>query len=274
MAIYRKVSISFWTDPKVDERFSPEDKYFFLYLLTNPHTNLCGCYEISYKQLKDETGYSRESISVLINRFEKTYNIIRYDAETYEMLILNWKKYNWSNSPSFVSSVQKEIQKVKNPQFREFLLDERHCVDTVSTLSDTVSSAPVTVTDTVTVNSSNSINLINIEDVNKEKEVKKRVRKKYEDTPEFEAFWNAYPKQKAKTEAREAFAKVDVPLQTLLDALEIQKKSHDWLKEGGQYIPYPAKWLNKRRWEDATDTTQQTDRYANLRRLAEEFEDE
>lgn len=262
MAIYRKVSISFWTDPKVDERFSPEDKYFFLYLLTNPHTNLCGCYEISYKQLKDETGYSRESISVLINRFEKTYNIIRYDVETYEMLILNWKKYNWSNSPSFITSVQKEIQKVKNPKFREFLLDERHCVDTVSNDDDTVSSAPVTVTDTV--NSFNSV-----------KEVKKRVRKKYEDTPEFEAFWNAYPKQKAKTEAREAFAKVDVPLQTLLDALEVQKRSNDWLKDGGQYIPYPAKWLNKRRWEDAVDTKpQQKGRYDNLMNLAEEFADE
>lgn len=266
MAIYRKVSISFWTDPKVDERFSPEDKYFFLYLLTNPHTNLCGCYEISYKQLKDETGYSRESISVLINRFEKTYNIIRYDTETYEMLILNWKKYNWSNSPSFVTSVQKEIQKVKNPQFREFLLDERHCVDTVSNNDDTVSSTPVTVTVTDTVNSFNSV-----------KEVKKRVRKKYEDTPEFEAFWNAYPKvkQKSKQEAREAFAKVDVPLQTLLDALEVQKKSHDWTKEGGQYIPYPAKWLNKRRWEDSMDAKPiETDRYENLRRLAEEFDDE
>lgn len=273
MAIYRKVSISFWTDPKVDERFSPEDKYFFLYLLTNPHTNLCGCYEISYKQLKDETGYSRESISVLINRFEKTYNIIRYDAETYEMLILNWKKYNWSNSPSFVSSVQKEIQKVKNPQFREFLLDERHCVDTVSTLSDTVSSAPVTVTDTVT----NTVTDINLGKVNSDKEVKKRVRKKYEDTPEFEAFWNAYPKvkQKSKQEAREAFEKVDVPLQILLDALEIQKKSNDWTKEGGQYIPYPAKWLNKRRWEDSMDAKpQETDRFANLRRMMEECEDE
>ena len=91
MATYRQVKLAFWTDHLISDNFSAEDKYFFLYLLTNPHTNLCGCYEISYKQLKDETGYSRESISVLINRFEKTYNIIRYDTETYEMLILNWK---------------------------------------------------------------------------------------------------------------------------------------------------------------------------------------
>ena len=68
---------------------------------------------------------------------------------------------------------------------------------------------------------------------------------------------------------------MDVPLQTLLDALEVQKRSNDWTKDGGQYIPYPAKWLNKRRWEDSMDAKPiETDRYANLRRLAEEFDDE
>ena len=274
MAVYRKVSISFWTDPKVDERFSPEDKYFFLYLLTNPHTNLCGCYEINLKQIKDETGYSRESISVLVDRFERAYNIIRYDATTYEMLILNWKKYNWSNSPSFVTSVQKEIQKVKNQDFKAFLLDERHCVDTVS---DCVHTVPytVTVTDTVNSYSSNSNNDINLENVNTEKEVKKKARKKYEDTPEFTEFWNAYPKQKDKTKAREEFSRVDVPLDVLLSALEIQKRSNDWTKEGGQYIPYPAKWLKGRRWEDSMEVNVQSGgRYDNLKRIAEELDDD
>lgn len=269
MAVYRKVSISFWTDPKVDEKFSPEDKYFFLYLLTNPHTNLCGCYEISYNQLSRETGYSEDTILVLLDRFERVYNMIRYDKTTYEMLVLNWKRYNWNSSPKFASSVDKEISKVKNASFREFLMQD----DTVSIQypysTDTVSIAPVTVTVTEAVNSINSI----VETTSSS--TRKRVRKKYEDTPEFEAFWNAYPKQKAKTEAREAFAKVDVPLQTLLDALEVQKRSNDWTKDGGQYIPYPAKWLNKRRWEDSMDAKPiETDRYANLRRLAEEFDDE
>lgn len=269
MAVYRKVSISFWTDPTVDEKFSPEDKYFFLYLLTNPHTNLCGCYEISYKQMKDETGYSRESIITLINRFESTYNIIRYDKTTYELLILNWKKYNWSNSPKFETSIQKEMKSIKNQQFREFLLGERYCIDTVSDQSDTVSIAPVTVTVTDTV-------IDRPLDYNPTKETK-RVRKKYEDTEDFKRFWDAYPKQKGKTEAREAFAKVDVPIDVLLSAIETQKRSRDWIKEGGQYIPYPAKWLNKRRWEDSVDVnigTHGMERYSNLQRLAEEFENE
>ena len=46
MAIYRNVSMSFWTDSKVADDFTAEDRYFYLYLFTNPHTNLCGCYEI------------------------------------------------------------------------------------------------------------------------------------------------------------------------------------------------------------------------------------
>lgn len=277
MATYRQVQLSFWTDSFIADNFSAEDKYFYLYALTNLHTSLCGCYEVSEKQIAKEMGYSVESIESILDRFEKSFNLIRYDKKTKELLILNWSKYNWTSSPKFRPPLERSIEEVKNTNFKDYLMDLlngedttdfRYRIDTVSEKDSDVrypTDTTVNVTDTVIVNSSNSTNV-----------VKKRVRKKYEDTPEFEAFWNAYPKvkQKSKQEAREAFAKVDVPLQTLLDALEVQKKSHDWTKEGGQYIPYPAKWLNKRRWEDATDTTQQTDRYANLRRLMEECEDE
>ena len=62
MAIYRNVQLSFWTDNKILDDFTPEDKYFYLYLLTNPHTNICGCYEISYKSMSDDTGYNKETI--------------------------------------------------------------------------------------------------------------------------------------------------------------------------------------------------------------------
>ena len=51
MARYRNVSTSFWEDNKIVDDFTPEDKYIYLYCMTNPHTNLCGCYEISLKQI-------------------------------------------------------------------------------------------------------------------------------------------------------------------------------------------------------------------------------
>ena len=71
---------------------------------------------------------------------------------------------------------------------------------------------------------------------------------------DFEKFWNAYPKQIKKMEAREAFAKVDVPVERLLEAINAQIKKPDWQKEDGRYIPAPAKWLNERRWEDGENS--------------------
>ena len=66
MAVYRNIQMTFWTDVELVDGFTPEDKYFYLYLLTNPHTNLCGCYEISMKQISDEMGYTKETIEKLI----------------------------------------------------------------------------------------------------------------------------------------------------------------------------------------------------------------
>ena len=43
----------------------------------------------------------------------------------------------------------------------------------------------------------------------------------------------------------------DAELQAvILRAVEAQKKTKDWLKDGGQYVPHPASWLNGERWQD------------------------
>ncbi len=77
----------------------------------------------------------------------------------------------------------------------------------------------------------------------------------------FDRFWNAYPKKKGKESARRAWEKLrpDVALcRVMAEALERQKRSRDWRKEGGQFIPYPATWLNGRRWEDEEDKPDST----------------
>lgn len=69
----------------------------------------------------------------------------------------------------------------------------------------------------------------------------------------FEAFWASYPSKVGKGAAEKAFAKVNPPqdlLRRMLDALELQKSSPRWTRDGGQYIPNPATWLNQSRWLD------------------------
>lgn len=123
MAIYRNVQLSFWTDNKVEDDFTPEDKYFYLYLLTNPQTNICGCYEVSYKQLCNQTGYNKDTIERLLNRFENIHNMIRYSKETKEILILNWYKYNWSKSKDTIKGVRKVAEHIKSESFRQYVFD-------------------------------------------------------------------------------------------------------------------------------------------------------
>lgn len=69
----------------------------------------------------------------------------------------------------------------------------------------------------------------------------------------FERFWSAYPKKTAKQNALKVWVKLkpdDELIQHILSSLEQQKRSVQWTKDNGQYIPYPATWLNGRRWED------------------------
>ena len=73
---------------------------------------------------------------------------------------------------------------------------------------------------------------------------------------EFDRFWAEYPRKVAKSKAKAAFEKVmqkGVSIEALLGALRIQKLSTQWTKDGGQFIPHPATWLNQERWEDEVD---------------------
>jgi len=77
-----------------------------------------------------------------------------------------------------------------------------------------------------------------------------------ESNPLFDIFWKEYPKKKAKAEALKAFRRLS-PSQELFDtimkSLGRDKKSEDWIKNEGKFIPHPASWLNGKRWEDEVD---------------------
>lgn len=68
---------------------------------------------------------------------------------------------------------------------------------------------------------------------------------------DFEIFYAAYPKKRNRPDAVKAFAKVSVPVEVLVTAIErLLKTDEGWRKEGGRYIPYPASWLNSEGWND------------------------
>lgn len=69
----------------------------------------------------------------------------------------------------------------------------------------------------------------------------------------FEKFWAEYPKKKSRGDAEKAWAKINPDEHLagqILQAVQRAKTSDQWLKDAGQFIPYPATWLRDKGWLD------------------------
>ena len=122
MSIYRHVHINYWQDAFILD-LTPEEKYFYVYLLTNSKTKQCGIYELPMRIIETETGYNRETIDKLINRFEE-YKKIVYDKSTKEIYLKNWTKHNKITSFKVKKCVEKELSKVKSKDLINLFLQE------------------------------------------------------------------------------------------------------------------------------------------------------
>lgn len=75
---------------------------------------------------------------------------------------------------------------------------------------------------------------------------------------DFDLFWKEYPKKVGdKKKAKESFinkckeSKLSGGFITLLlNAVKLQKRSKQWKKDKGEFIPHPTTWLNGKRWND------------------------
>ena len=125
MAIYRSIQTAFWQDAKVLEEMTPEDRYFYLYLLTNPAVKQVGIYQLTRKQMAFELGYSMESVNALLERFIHHHDIIRYDYDTREICIVNWGKYNFPRAGTPIENcIRKELREVKQTDFIKIIYDK------------------------------------------------------------------------------------------------------------------------------------------------------
>lgn len=138
MGIKRIVDVQFWNDDKVLEYFSPEDKLFMLYLMTNPHTTQLGIYPINQKHMSFELGYTVDVINVLLDRFENKYEMIKYSNETKEIAIKNYLRHSIIKGGAPVRDcLVKEIKNVKNKELLGYVfsnLKQYELNDTVTRL--------------------------------------------------------------------------------------------------------------------------------------------
>ena len=122
MAKFRQIQTDFWSNPYVQEEMTPEDKFFYLYLMTNEKSTQIGIYKITKKQIAFDMGYSIESVGNLLKRFMEQHKLIKYDSETREIILLEWSKtsLNKGGKP-FEDLISSELKEVKQKEFIEII---------------------------------------------------------------------------------------------------------------------------------------------------------
>jgi hypothetical protein len=79
-------------------------------------------------------------------------------------------------------------------------------------------------------------------------------------TASFESFWRAYPRKVKRPAAACAWSKLNPDSELavkIICAVERARRSEQWTEYNGKFIPYPATYLNQRRWEDEIEVSAQ-----------------
>ena len=255
MGEFTKIARSFWeTDEARD--MTPEEKYFWFYLRTNANVNTLGCYVFRMRRAMDETGYNRETLEKLLSRMvEQGY--ISYCAETGEVLLLGWGAENWNKGTGVKRAVAADLKNVQSPELSNTLLgllDEAGLLPLLpQSGSENAGISKASDSEGHTGTTEDSEGQAGTIQKEKEKEKEKKNISLAFSSEMFAAFWEAYPNRKNKQDAIKAWKKLKVTPEkfaAIMEGLERAKASVEWAKAAGEFIPYPASWLNAGGWEN------------------------
>jgi hypothetical protein len=200
----------------------------------------------SPKGVMRTTGASIDDINILIMR----KFVIPFDSGV--VVIRHWKIHNYIQNDRFKPTVYAdEKAQLSKGSDNVYRLDT-NCIQNVSTLDTQVRLGK----DSKGKDSIGEVNTL----------AHPEVSGVVEETP-FDIFWKAYPRKTGKGDARKKFAKAltKTSFENIMAALGKVKASAQWKKDDGQFVPYPATWLNQERWDD--EVGQSADGLDNLRSL-------
>jgi len=130
MATQRYVSTSFWDDEWI-QTLDPSEKLLYLYLMTNPLTNIAGVYKITERRISFDTGFNLDTIRHIFAKFEKVGKAYRKD----EYVVLpSWPKHQkWEKSAKVNEGIVRILQELE-PEIIEFLIKigYKYPIDTLS----------------------------------------------------------------------------------------------------------------------------------------------
>lgn len=259
MEIFTRVERGYWQDEFILE-LTPEQKFFYLYLMSNSKVNTLGAYVFPMTMSTLELGYNRDTVKKLLDHFVEAGKIM-YDETTNEVFLLNWPKRNWNKRTATLRALKKDVDALKSPVLRE----------KISAMLSAFCGGEDAIDDTEEQKGTNGNNeeqkgtngnnkdILDGRKEKREKRIENRKKEKedagtvFDAAAAFEIFYQAYPNKKNVKTARTRWEKMKVTPElfaAIMEGLERAKNSQEWGKDGGAYIPYPATWLNGEGWKN------------------------
>lgn len=274
MGVKRVVDVDFWNDEKVMDMFTPEDKLFFLYLLTNPHTTQLGIYAINPKHISFELGYTVDSVNVLLDRFENKYDIIKYSHETKEIAVKNFLRHSIIKGGAPVRDcLVRELRAVKNKDLIGFVFahikyseninetvkgvisDYEESNGEVDYCYDKRKSTKKKNNEYDNVNENENENDVSCNDSSNDTLNVSSPTKRTIDE-EFETLWKMYPRKMGKANALKAYTKArkkaDI-FEAVKTGIENYNKQIATKGTDSEYIKHGSTWFKNECWNDEYD---------------------
>lgn len=249
MARARNIKPGFFTNDQLAE-IDPLGRILFIGLWTIADRE--GRMEDRPRRIKAELlPYDDSDVDSLLQQLEKHGFILRYSVgEDRYIQVLNFTKHQNPHVKESASTIPAPDEHGTGTVQEQNVPDENPA-DSLNPITDTGSLIPDTPTESAPARDSS---------------VEQR----------FAEFWNAYPKKADKDRARKAFSRIrwsQVEFSTVMAALEQHKRSAQWTKDNGEFIPNPTTWLNNSRWElelpppSSTPRPKSSDRITSVEQL-------
>lgn len=251
MAKTRPVNTRFWRDTYI-AKLSPEYKLFFLYLLTNPETTLCGVYEIPLQQIALDLGISQQKTETMMQQLEEDEKVAYIDGW---LCLVNHPRYMTLSNVNHRKGVERELSEV--PKAIRNRLPIAYGMAYHSHSIETEVLIPILILIPIPKGYTSASDDADTSGDTPKSEKKKRVSSSHKKAEPkrtgtkacFEKFWQIYPKKTQKKSCLQKWQlhKLDPELDTIIDFVEKAKESDRW-KSG--FVVSPLVFLNQRRWED------------------------
>lgn len=121
MSKLRSVNTHFWNDNYIID-LDPIEKLLFLYLLTNPNTNMLGIYELHVRKIAFETGIDKDMVLKIFDRFTEANKVKYVDGYVILQNFLKNQSFNGNMQTSAVKSWNELPLDIRKDRFTEPIL--------------------------------------------------------------------------------------------------------------------------------------------------------